>query len=76
MASTSVDYGPQFSPDGRRISPLYRLDPASGRRELVGMLDKGPGVVMGLAVSPDARTILYGREMATGSDLMMIENFR
>jgi len=57
-------------------APLYRLDTASGRRELLGMLDKGPGFVMGLAVSPDARTILYGREMATGSDLMMIENFR
>jgi Tol biopolymer transport system component len=57
-------------------APLYRLDTASGRRELVGTLEKGPGVVMGLAVSPDARTILYGREMDAGSDLMMIENFR
>jgi hypothetical protein len=40
------------------------------------MLEKGPGVVMGLAVSPDGRTILYGREMDAGSDLMVIENFR
>jgi hypothetical protein len=57
-------------------APLYRLDTASGKRELLGMLDKGSGFVMGLAVSPDARTILYGREMTAGSDLMMIEDFR
>ena len=57
-------------------APLYRLDTASGKRELLGMLDKGPGFVMGLAVSPDARTILYGRESPAGADLMLVENFR
>ncbi len=57
-------------------APLYRLDTSSGKRTLLGRIQKGPGFVMGLAVSPDARTILYGREMATGSDLMMVENFR
>jgi hypothetical protein len=30
---------------------------------------------MGLAVSPDEKTILFGRSVAEGSDLMMIEDF-
>jgi hypothetical protein len=57
-------------------APLYRRDLATGRRVLLGMLEKGPGMVMGLTVSPDAKTILYGREILAGSDLLLIENFR
>jgi len=32
--------------------------------------------VAGLSVSPDGRTILYGRSSWGTADLMMIENFR
>ena len=56
--------------------PLYRYDPASGRRERLGTIEKGSGAVMGLAVSRDTQTILHGRDMPAGSDLMMVENFR
>jgi hypothetical protein len=31
---------------------------------------------MGLAVSPDGKTILFARTLATGADLMLIEDFR
>jgi hypothetical protein len=31
---------------------------------------------MGLAVSPDGKTILFGRAGGNGSDLMMFEDFR
>jgi hypothetical protein len=29
-----------------------------------------------LAVSPDGRTILYTKQVGSGTDLMLIENFR
>jgi len=54
-------------------NPLYLLDPATGRNRLLGSLEKGGG---GLTVSPDGKTILYGKLVNEGSDLMMIENFR
>jgi Tol biopolymer transport system component len=57
-------------------APLYRLDIASGQRRHVGQLERGQGVVMGLTISADGKTILYGREVPWSSDLMMIENFR
>jgi Tol biopolymer transport system component len=53
--------------------PLYRWDTASGRRARLGTLTN---VNLGLAVSPDAKTILYARENAAGADLMMVESFR
>jgi len=31
---------------------------------------------MGLAISPDGRSILYTRVQGEGSDLVLIENFR
>jgi Tol biopolymer transport system component len=53
--------------------PLYRYEPASGRRERLGALTN-PN--LGLTVSPDGGTILYARANLAGADLMMIENFR
>jgi Tol biopolymer transport system component len=61
---------------GRGRVPLYRLDLANGRKGLMGMLDQGLGLFPGLAVSPDGRTILFGRAGGEGADLMMFEDFR
>jgi Tol biopolymer transport system component len=56
-----------------REAPLYLLDLAAGRDQLLGQLE---GYDMGLAVSPDGRSILYTRVQGEGSDLMLIEDFR
>ena len=58
-----------------REAPVYRLETSTGQRRLVGKIDR-EGAIMGLAVSADERTILYGREIPWNSDLMMIEGFR
>jgi serine/threonine protein kinase len=54
-------------------APLYLLDPATGRDRLVRTLEK---YELGLAVAPDAKSILYGTLQGEGSDLMLIEGFR
>jgi len=56
---------------------LHRLDPASGRDEFLGVLEKPelPADTT-IAVSPDGRTILYPKVVREGSDLRLIENFR
>ena len=54
-------------------SPLYLLDPATGRERLLGKLEHGWG---GMTVSPDGKTVFYQKSVGQGSDLMMIENFR
>ena len=56
--------------------PLYRLDPGTGQVQVLGKLERGAAIFMGLAVSPDGKTILFGKGVAEGADLMMIENFR
>jgi len=54
---------------------LHRLDLGTRRDEVLGPLDHywgfGP-----LSVSPDGRTIVYGRRLQMTGDLMLIENFR
>ncbi|MFI5170134.1 MAG: protein kinase [Vicinamibacterales bacterium] len=55
------------------MAPLYRYSPATGRSELVGQVESP---AMGMAVSPDGRTILFSRTVAEGADLMLIEDFR
>ncbi len=52
------------------------LDSASGDRQTLAMLP--PGVVPGhsLTVSPDEQTIVYTYTAASGTDLMLVENFR
>jgi sugar lactone lactonase YvrE len=56
-----------------REAPLYLLDLATKRDRLLGQLE---GYDMGLAVSPDGRSILFTRVQGEGSDLVLIENFR
>jgi hypothetical protein len=58
--------------DARRV-PLYLLDPATGHRRILGLLER-PG--RGPTVSLHGRTILYTRQAGEGSDLVLIENFR
>jgi Tol biopolymer transport system component len=56
-----------------RAVPLYLLDPATSQDRLLGKLERPEP---GLTVSPDGKTILYGKRENRSSDLMMIENFR
>jgi len=54
------------------------MNPATGTDREVGRLEKYQynNVPSGFAVSPDGRIILYSREVSSGADLMVIENFR
>jgi dipeptidyl aminopeptidase/acylaminoacyl peptidase len=61
--------------EGPAGSSLYLLDPATGQDRLLGKLEKCDPF-LGLAVSPDEKTILYERVVNEGSNLMMIEPFR
>jgi Tol biopolymer transport system component len=56
-------------------APLYRVDPKTGRSHLLGRVAAVQGNV-GLAVSPDSKTILFVSEVNRGADLVLIENFR
>lgn len=47
--------------------------PATARDRFLGRLENW---ARGITVSPDGKTILYSKEMAAGSDLVLIENFR
>ena len=56
---------------------LHKRDLTTGRDEILGTIEKGPrNVFLGLAVSPNGKTILYARFVTTGSDVMMLEGFR
>jgi Tol biopolymer transport system component/DNA-binding winged helix-turn-helix (wHTH) protein len=58
--------------------PVRVLDPATGNDREIGRLEKFQyeSLPSGFAVSPDGRTILYGRLIRDEADLMMIESFR
>jgi hypothetical protein len=57
--------------------PVRVFDPVTGRDREVARLEKYQyDFPSSFSVSPDGRTILYGREVSFGGDLMMIENFR
>ena len=77
-ASFDVVASGVYYPDCRTGDPvLHRLDPASGRDEVLGTLEKWERYSSGtIAVSPDGRTILYPKTVREGSDLMLIESFR
>jgi Tol biopolymer transport system component len=67
--------GIYYADCGRPDSALHRLDPATGRDEVLGTLEKFGGSAT-LTVSADGATILYTRTSGEGSDLMLIEGFR
>ena len=60
-------------PGEEREAPLYLLDPATGRRRLLGKLEGAS--TAGLAVSPLGQPILFTKAIL-GADVVMIENFR
>ena len=82
-AFSSTTAGVYYMPcsEGRErdgLAPVRLLNPATGDDREVARLDgyHYSGVPSGFAVSSDGRTILYSRLVSSGSDLMMIQNFR
>jgi Tol biopolymer transport system component len=55
---------------------LFRLDPATGRKRLLGTIEAGNSHFVPMAVSPDGRTILFTRRLGQGADLVLVEGFR
>jgi Tol biopolymer transport system component len=56
--------------------PVHVLDLRTGRDQRLGTLDGLMDRPLGLAVSPDGKTIVYPRKGHSTADLMVIENFR
>jgi eukaryotic-like serine/threonine-protein kinase len=77
---TAFGAGPQgvyyVACDPSSNPPLHVLDLKTGRDRLLGTLDGLIDRPLGLAVSPDGKTIVYPRAMHRDADLMLIENFR
>jgi Tol biopolymer transport system component/DNA-binding winged helix-turn-helix (wHTH) protein len=55
---------------------VHVLDPYTGRDRRLGTLESLTRRPLGLAVSPDGKSIVYPRLMNENRDLMLIENFR
>ena len=55
--------------------PVHVLDLETGRDRRLGTLEGLIDRPLGLAVSPDGKTILYPRLTNQNADLMLIENF-
>jgi hypothetical protein len=55
-------------------SELCLYEFATGKVKKIMKMESGS--LGGMAVSPDARTILYPRSERSSSDLMLVENFR
>jgi hypothetical protein len=70
--------GPPVALGSRKPMDIRLIDPATGHDRAVGMLPdlSYRDVFWGPQVSADGTTILYGRQVNRGEDLMMIENFR
>jgi hypothetical protein len=45
---------------GQRDVPLYQMNLTTGDQKILGTLERGLNIFMGLAVSPDEKTILFG----------------
>ena len=63
------------NPNAREYA-VQLLDPATGRSTLVGRIEGRLYLNLGLAVSPDGKTILFSASTQAGADLMLVENFR
>ena len=63
-------------PPDVREAPLYRLETGSGVSRRLGVVGIGGGFVPGLSVSPDGKRVLFSKQVADVTDLMMIEGFR
>jgi Tol biopolymer transport system component len=61
-------------PDSAGRCSIQFFDAATRRARLIAAIDKP--VSLRLSVSPDARWILYSQIDQSGSDLMLVENFR
>lgn len=70
---SGVYYSPCVNGDDK---PVHVLDSNIGRDRLIGTLEQAVFIPTGFAVTPDGKTILYERTVRSGSDLMLIENFR
>jgi Tol biopolymer transport system component len=61
------------APDDKGFSDLCFYEFASGKTRKILKMERGPGRP---TVSPDGRTILYPQDDESGSDLMLVKNFR
>ncbi len=61
---------------GKSIYEIRFHRAGGGRDEVIGEVEGELQPASGLAVSPDRKTFLFSRIFRSGSDLMMIENFR
>jgi Tol biopolymer transport system component/DNA-binding winged helix-turn-helix (wHTH) protein len=72
-----VEQGIYFATTTETGPTLALLSFASGRVTEIARLPKGPERnIPGLAVAPDGRSLLYAQMDRSGSDLMMVEDFR
>jgi hypothetical protein len=55
---------------------VHVMNLETGRDQRLGTIEGLIPRPLGLAVSPDGRTILYPRHTRENTDLMLIENFR
>jgi Tol biopolymer transport system component/DNA-binding winged helix-turn-helix (wHTH) protein len=78
VSQAGIYYVPCPDAGGDPDPPVRVMNPAVGTDREVGRLERYQynNLPSGFAVSPDGRTILYSREVSSGADLMMIENYR
>ena len=55
---------------------FHVVDLKTGRGQRLGALEGLTSRPLGLSVSPDGKTIVYPRQVLSGADLMLIENFQ
>jgi len=77
VTRTGLYYVPCSDPVHVPNPPVRVMDPVTGSTREIGTLEHFQyGLPSSFSVSPDGRSILYGREVYSGGDLMMIEHFR
>jgi Tol biopolymer transport system component len=65
-----------INPDAKDEVVMEFFDLATGKERRVAGLGKIKIIPISVAVSPDRRQILYTQNDQTGSDIMLVENFR